>query len=288
MHGIAPPLVTPFTEDGDLDTDRLRQLVGWLEDRGVHFLVPCGSTSEAELMTFEERVSTIEAVAEEASVPVLAGCGHPGYRETNASIEAAAEAGADGAMIVTPFYYNHDQATLAAYYRDMADDAALPIYLYSVPIFTDVTLEPDTVGDLATHPNIVGMKDSLGDLGSFIQTVNRTETEEFQLMTGSTNLLTAGMETGGTGAILALANLAPEGAVEVFEHLDDEPAWAHERTAQLVELNAIAPGTFGIPGLKWAMRERGAPAGFARRPFTPSEQPAKTAIRDHLETLNLV
>lgn len=287
MHGIAPPLVTPFTADGDLDEDALRQLVGWLEDRGVHFLVPCGSTSEAELMTLEERRRVVEVVADEAAVPVLAGAGHPGYRETMAAIEAAAEVDTDGVMVVTPFYYNHDQATLAAYYGDLADESPLAVYLYSVPVFTDVILEPETVGALAHHPNIHGMKDSLGDLGAFIRTAGRTDRHDFDLFTGSTNLLAAGLHAGGAGAILALANLVPGAAAEVHERHAAECDWAHERASDLVELNTAVVVEHGIPGLKWAMRERGAPAGYPRRPFAAPDGAATRELGSSLEDLGL-
>lgn len=287
MHGVAPPLVTPFTADGDLDEDRLRRLVGWLEDRGVHFLVPCGSTSEAELLTADERARVTEIVVEEATVPVLAGAGHPGYRETMAQVEAATAAGADGVMVVTPFYYSHDQSTLAAYYRDVADAAAVPLYLYSVPVFTHVHLEPATVGELATHPNVAGMKDSRGDLGAFVRTLDATNAAAFDLLTGSANLLAAGLEHGATGAILALANLAPEATVDIYERIDDDRQVAHQRVRELIALNAAITSRHGIPGLKWAMRERGAPAGHPRRPFREPSDTATDELRESLERLEL-
>ena len=277
MHGIAPPLVTPFTESGRLDDDRLRELVGWLEDRGVHFLVPCGSTSEAELMTVDERARVIEVVADEASVPVLAGCGHPGYRETMASIEAAADVGADGAMVVTPFYYTHDQATLAQYYRDVADAAAIPIYLYSVPVFTHVRLEPDTVGELAAHPGVVGLKDSSGSLEGLVRTSRRVD-GEFTLLVGAASLLGAALDVGAAGGILAVANLRPETATRVVTEHGTDPDRARELTATLGEVHAAA-FEYGIPGLKWAMRERGAPAGRSRSPHRRLDDDEREALR---------
>lgn len=286
MHGIASPITTPFTADGGLDEDALRQLVGWLEDRGVHYLVPCGSTSEAELMTADERARVAEVVVDEASVPVIAGCGHPGYRETRAQLEAADAAGADGALVVTPFYYDHDQSTLADYYRRLADEAAIPIHLYSVPAFTDVRLEPDTVGELAAHPTIAGMKDSLGDLGAFVRTAERTADADFDLVTGSANLVTAARDHGAAGAILAVANLAPEVAVAAYDHHDDQQRATEHQTA-LIELNALT-SRYGIPALKWAMRERGAPAGHARSPFQPPDTTATTELRAQLEHLDLI
>jgi len=278
MHGVGPPLVTPFGENGDVDHERLRELVGWVETRGVDFLVPCGSNSEAELMTAGERERVVETVVEAASVPVLAGTGSPGLRETRQATAAAAEAGADAALVVTPFYYDHDQETLAAYYRDLAGAASIPIYLYSVPPYTGVRLAPETVGELADHPGIVGMKDSSGDVGEFVRTQGRVG-EAFSLMIGSGDVLAQALDAGATGGVLALANVAPGGASAVFEaHQDGDVERARALNADLVELNHAVTAEYGIPGLKWAMRERGAPAGYPRSPHQKPDAEARERL----------
>jgi 4-hydroxy-tetrahydrodipicolinate synthase len=279
MHGVGPPLVTPFTETGDVDYTALRDLVGWVEERSVDFLVPCGSNSEAELLTATERERVVETVVDEASVPVLAGTGHPGLRETQNATAAAADAGADAALVVTPFYYDHDQKSLATYFRDVADSVDLPVYLYSVPSYTGVRLDPETVDTLASHPNIVGMKDSSGDLAAFVRTQRRTADEEFDLLVGSGSLLAQALDAGGTGGVLALANLYPGRAAEIYE--TDDPARARELNAELVDVNTAITATYGVPGLKWAMRERGAPAGYPR---SPHSEPTEEA-REHLDGL---
>lgn len=279
MHGVGPPLVTPFTETGDVDYSALRDLVGWVEERSVDFLVPCGSNSEAELLTATERERVVETVVDEASVPVLAGTGHPGLRETQNATAAAADAGADAALVVTPFYYDHDQKSLATYFRDVADSVDLPVYLYSVPSYTGVRLDPETVDTLASHPNIVGMKDSSGDLAAFVRTQRRTADAEFDLLVGSGSLLAQALDAGGTGGVLALANLYPGRAAEIYE--TDDPARARELNAELVDVNTAITATYGVPGLKWAMRERGAPAGYPR---SPHSEPTEEA-REHLDGL---
>jgi 4-hydroxy-tetrahydrodipicolinate synthase len=285
MQGLGPALVTPFDEDGDVDYDRLEALVSWVEARGVDFLVPCGSTSEAELLTNDEQRRVTETVAKEASVPVLAGAGHPGLRETLETIEHAAAAGADGALVVTPFYYPHDQETLAAYYRDLAAEAALPIYLYSVPQFTGVRLEPETVGELATHPNIVGLKDSSGSLSALVRTSERVD-EGFDLLVGSAGVLAQTLDEGASGGVCALANLAPAALAEVVDRHESDPAAARARNRELVELNDAVTAQFGIPGLKWAMRERGAPAGYPRSPHQPVDAAARERLGGLLESLD--
>lgn len=285
MHvsGLGPPLVTPFDASGAVDHDRLRELVAWVETRGVDFLVPCGSTSEAALLTSRERTQVVETVVDAASVPVVAGTGHPGLRETLDSTQAAADAGADAALVVTPFYYDHDQQTLAAYYREVADSAPLPVYLYAVPGYTGVDLDPDTVGDLSAHPNIVGLKDSSGSLGALARHHRRTE-DGFSLLAGSADLLASGLALGAAGGILAVANLRPAVAAEVVGVRDREPDRARRLTADLGERH-VAVFEHGIPGLKWAMRERGAPAGYPRSPHQRLDNETREQLRTALAGL---
>lgn len=285
MDGIGPPLVTPFDEDGDVSARRLRELVSWLEERGVDFLVPCGSNGEAELLTADERARVIEVVAETASVPVLAGTGHPGLRETLDATARAAAAGADAALVVTPFYYEHDQATLADHYRAVADAAEIPVYLYSVPKYTGVRLAPATVADLAGHPNVAGMKDSAGDVGAFLRTRQRTADDEFDLLVGSGSVLAPALDAGADGGVLALANVAPAATASVADTHPADPAAARSAAAELVELNHAVTATHGVAGLKYAMRQRGAPAGHPRPPHGPVDDDARAELDELLADL---
>jgi len=286
MDGIGPPLVTPFDTDGAVDHDRLATLVDWVEDRGVDFVVPCGSTSEAELLTPEERGAVIETVVEAASVPVIAGTGAPGQAETLRNTAVAADAGADAALVVTPFYYNHDQATLEAYYREVADVSPLPVYLYSVPMFTGVKLTPKTVGALADHPNVVGMKDSSGDVAAALDVLNWTDNAAFDLVVGAGGVLAPALAAGATGGILAIANLVPTRVREIYTATQEgDPEQARAQNADLLALKETVIGEYGIPGLKWAMRERGAPAGHPRSPHQPLTDAAVDDLNGLLDDL---
>ena len=281
MNGLAPPLVTPFDDDGDVDEAALGALVNWLTDRGAEFLVPCGSNGEAELMSADERARVVELVADESDVPVLAGTGHPGYRETRRQTERAADAGADGALVVTPFYFGHGVEELEAYYRDLADEAEIPIYLYSVPAYTGATLPPASVGRLAEHPNVAGMKDSRGDVEALVRE-RRLAGEEFDLFVGSGGVVAQALGAGADGAVLALANVAPEATADLLDrHREGDEAGARELGADLIGLNRAVTAEHGIPGLKAAMRARGAPAGRVRRPHRPVDD----AAREELEAL---
>lgn len=281
MEGIGPPLVTPFTETGKVDERRLTELVDWLEARGVDFLVPCGSTSEAPLLSDEEQLHVIETVVDVASVPVLAGTGQPGLHPTIEMTEHAADAGVDAALVVTPHYYHHDQSTLSQYYRDLVADVSIPVYLYSVPVYTDLHLAPETIGDLATHASIRGIKDSAGDVGRLIDTLDRTDGVDFSILVGNGAILPQALALGATGGILALANLAPEPAVELYDQTKSDDTDPSNRHTPLIRLNEAITTKYGIPGLKWAMRTRGAPAGHPRSPH----QSIASSARSHLQSL---
>ncbi|MFB6310156.1 MAG: dihydrodipicolinate synthase family protein [Salinirussus sp.] len=283
MNGTGVPLVTPFTVDGDLDEPALREAATWVVDNGVDFVVPCGSNGESALMTAEERDRATAIVADAVSVPVLAGTGHAGLRATIDQTARAAEVGADGALVVTPYYFTHDQEAFAAYYRELADATELPIYLYSVPAKTGVHLEPETVGDLADHPNIAGMKDSAGDLIRF-QRERRAAQDEFSLFVGSGGMYAPALDAGADGGVLALANVVPELCAEIARlHREGEGAAARALNADLVELNRAITAQYGVPAVKAAMRHRGVPAGEPRAPHRRLDEDTREVVIDQLE-----
>jgi 4-hydroxy-tetrahydrodipicolinate synthase len=289
MEGVGVPLATPFDDAGGVDHDALEALVSWVTDHGIDFLVPCGSNSEVELLTAGERAAVVETVVDAApdGVPVLAGTGSPGLRETLECTEAAADAGADAALVVTPFYYDHGIDDIAAYYREVADESPVPVYLYSVPKYTGVALDPRTVESLATHPNVAGMKDSTGDLGTFQRLRQATDDAEFDLLVGSGSVFAPALDSGADGGVLAVANVVPERVKEVAElHVagNDEAARAVNR--RFVELNHAVTAEYGVPGLKAAMGTRDVDAGTVRSPHRPVSDDVvrelDTLVRDAL------
>ncbi|WP_290813018.1 dihydrodipicolinate synthase family protein [Halovivax sp.] len=283
MQGTGIPIATPLTEEGAVDHDRLADLVGWVEDAGVDFLVPCGSTGEAPLFSGEERRAIVETVAEAADGPVLAGTGREGFEPTLAATEDAADAGADAALVVTPSYYDPDAAALSAYYRDLAEESPLPIYLYSVPMFTGVTLSPRTIASLADHGNVVGVKDSSGDVGALQRTIRRTP-NDFDVLVGSGGVYAPALDAGADGGILALANAVPALASEIFRlHRERERAAARGLNADLAELNRTMVGRYGVAGVKAALALRGRPAGPPRRPLRPLADDERREIRELLD-----
>ena len=279
MNGTGVPLVTPFAEDGTLDEAGLRAVCRWVVDGGVDFVVPCGSNGEAELMTLEERAEAVGIVSDEVSVPVLAGTGHPGLAETCEQTRRAREAGADGALVVTPFYFAHEQDALQSYYKRLAGESDLPMYLYSVPAKTGLALAPETVAALAEHDNIAGMKDSAGDMVRFGRE-RRTAGPEFDLFVGSGSLYATALDAGADGGVVALANVVPGVAADVHARYEaGDHAGARRLCASAVELNEAITSRHGVPAVKAAMRHRDVPAGRVRSPLQSLDGKAAREVR---------
>lgn len=282
MDGTGVPLVTPFDSNGTIAADRLEALVSWVVDAGIDFVVPCGSNGESELMSVEERASVVETVVEAASVPVLAGTGHPGLAETRRQTALAADAGADGALVVTPYYYSHDQATIERYYRLVADASDIPVYLYNVPGKTGVSLEPETVASVADHDNIHGLKDSSGDLIA-LQRERRLTGDDFELFVGNGSLYAQGLDVGTDGGVLAMANVVPDLASEIWRrHTGGDADGARELNGALVDLNQAVTARYGVPGVKAAMRARDQQVGHLRSPLSPLDGDQRAEVEDLL------
>lgn len=289
MHGTGVAIVTPFTAAGAVDDSALTGLVGELEERGVDFVVPVGTTGESVMLNPDEQAHVIEVVADAASVPVVAGTGQPSLRRTVEATKRAVAAGADAALVVTPFYYTHDQSALVEYYHSLADVVDLPVYAYSIPSRTGMAIEPDTTAELADHPNLVGMKDSSGDLDRLQRAVDRTASDSFEILVGHGGLYAHALEMGAVGGILALANIAPEGASSVYaSHVAGDRSMARERNRELVELNRAITSRFSVAGLKAAMRLRGLPAGHVRSPHQPVADDVEAELESILDTAGLL
>ena len=273
MDGTGVPIATPFDDSGAVRYDDLAALAERLVDAGADFLVPCGSTGEVALCSPAERDSIVETVADAVDVPILAGTGTPGTETTVRATDRAATAGADAALVVTPYYHDHGVDALAAHYRTVAEESPIPVYLYSVPKYTGVTLDPETVAGLATHDGIAGMKDSSGRLELIQRYRAATEGETFSLLVGSGSVYAAGLDCGADGGILAVANVLPRAASRIYrDHEAGRDARARARNRELVELNHAVTARDGVPGLKAAMASRDLPGGEPRPPFEPVDE----------------
>ncbi|GAB6062752.1 dihydrodipicolinate synthase family protein [Deferrisoma palaeochoriense] len=288
LEGILPPVITPFRGD-EVDLEAFRaNLARWNETGLAGYLV-LGSNGESVYLDEPERDAVLAAARE--AIPsdriFMAGTGRESTRDTVRATRRAAELGADCALVVTPHYFKGQmtQERLEAHFRRVADESPIPVLLYSVPQFTGVALEPGTVARLAEHPNIVGMKDSSGNIGPFTEICGLVP-EGFAVFVGNAGVTYPALCVGAAGAILAVANCAPEACVALYEAFRaGDHARALDLQRRLQRLARLVTVAHGIGGLKLACSMRGYKGGGVRPPLTMPTVDAAHEIARELEAV---
>ena len=277
FQGIVPACVTPFI-DGKASPDAMQaNIEQWLKT-GVHGFLVFGSTGEFMYLTPDERRAVLQAARE--VIPethfLLAGCGAESTDETLRNLEWAAQDGADAALVVTPVYYTrNDTKAQRRHFLTLADRSPIPILLYTVPAFTAYDLPISLIEELAQHPNIVGIKDSSGDLKRVVLQVHLQEEGDFVIFAGSPNLAYPTLTMGAAGSITAFANIVPEMFVALWHAVkekDLERAAALQRA--ITELHGHI-GAMGIPAIKAILNHRGYQAGEPRSPLAPLDEASR-------------
>ncbi len=209
--GVFPAMVTPFHDDDSIDFDSLAADAKRLERAGVDGLVPVGSTGESATLTHDEHVEVVEVVSGAVeNVPVIAGSGSNSTREALELSKRSAEAGADGLLLISPYYNRPEPAGMERHYRTIADAVDVPQVIYNVPGRTGRNIAVETAVSLADHENVVGYKSASGDLERISEVVERTREAEFSVLSGDDALTLPTLSVGGTGAISVAANVEPE------------------------------------------------------------------------------
>ena len=286
LRGILLPFPTPFTSAGEFDAGALRENIARWHETGVRGYVALGSTGERVHLDEREYVAVIETAraAVPASHLLVAGAGQQSVRHSIAEVERAANAGADAVLVITPHFYRPamTQAALVDYYLAVADAAPVPVILYSMPELTAVALAPETIAQLAAHEQIVGVKDSSGDIVNFAETL-RLARADFAVLTGNGPLCYAALSAGATGAILAAACVVPQLACELFRATT---GGAHARALMLqrafTPLARAVTARYGIGGLKYALDLAGYAGGAVRAPLRMPTAEARREIAEHL------
>ncbi|MGA9388532.1 MAG: 4-hydroxy-tetrahydrodipicolinate synthase [Candidatus Bathyarchaeia archaeon] len=269
-EGILPALVTPFTDDGkSVDEERLRVLVRRCLELGVHGVVPCGTTGEFVNLTAEEKKQVIKIVIDEVNgkVPVVAGTGASGTNEALEMTRYAKDAGATAALIVTPYYLKPADRGIYEHYDTIAGQVDLPIILYNIPQCTGLPLPWQMVEDLAQIPNIVGVKDSSGQL-SFILAVLEKVRDKINVLCGHDEVVVAALAAGCSGAILASANVIPDVWIQIYNHVKNgELQKARELQYKVQKIARIIAGS-GAVGTKAALNMMKIKVGPVRMPLS--------------------
>ncbi|MBP7124934.1 4-hydroxy-tetrahydrodipicolinate synthase [Myxococcota bacterium] len=235
-QGVFTALITPF-DGGEVDFPSLRELVRRQIAAGIHGLVACGTTGEPASLTAQEWDRVVATVIETAGgrVPVLAGTGTHGTRTTVERTRRARELGADGALVVTPYYVRPQQEGLVEHFRTVAREGGLPVMLYDVPGRTGVHLAPSSVGILSRVPGIVALKDASGS-PTTVREVRQCAAPEFRVLSGDDGLALAAWALGAEGVVSVASNVAPAQMVELWDH------WKAGRIAQARETDlSLAP-----------------------------------------------
>lgn len=287
LRGIVPPTVTAFEPNESIDDETTAAHARFVVDGGVHGVFPLGTNGEFALCTPDERRRVVEAVVEEVGgdVPVIAGVGAPSTHETVAHAEHAERVGADGIVVVTPYYYPLDHEGTVEHYRRVADAVSLPIYVYHIPGRTGNALSAETLAALADIDAVAGCKDSSKDVPWLVGAIDAHP--ELTFLSGSDSLLFAGFEIGCSGAVSAVANAFPELVVELFEAYDDgDEERARELQSQVLAVrDAFKSGDGYMAGVKSALRLRGFDAGPLRSPLRLMDDDETTTLRDTLAGL---
>jgi|HubBroStandDraft_3_1064219.scaffolds.fasta_scaffold03013_2 4-hydroxy-2-oxoglutarate aldolase len=289
LHGIFAPLTTPFDSDGNVALGQVRDNVALYNKTRLAGYVPNGSTSESVLLLWEEVYKVWEAVRDAAAPGkiLIAGSGAESTAETIEHTNRAARIGYAVALVRTPSFYKPsiNDHMLAEHYLRVADNARIPVMVYSVPVFTHVAVGASLIERVANHPNIVGMKDSSGDMKG-IAAIIAAAPKEFQTLTGAASTLYEALELGAVGAILGLADVFPDLCAEIYE-----AAGAGDRAkAQALAQKLVLPAKmllmdYGIGGLKYAQDRLGYYGGLPRLPLLGVSDAGKVEIDTMLANL---
>lgn len=283
LNGIFPPVTTPFNEGGDVDYGALASNIARYNDTGLRGYVPLGSNGEAVHLTADERKQVIETVKNAATSrhTIIAGVNEVSTRAAMAATRAAADCGADAVLVITPYFYKSSmsQEVLFRYFSEVADQSPLPVLIYNVPQNTGVTIESATLAALGAHQNIIGAKDSAGNMGAISETM-RLVPEGFSVMVGNGGIVYPALAMGATGAILGVACAAPRACVELYEATKGgDHSRARELQNRIAPLSYIVTAGLSVPALKAAMDMLGFEGSFPRAPLGALRSSDKEKVR---------
>ncbi len=272
IHGIIPPVATPMRDNEDLDLPRLKWFLDRLIDAGVHGIFVLGTNSEFYALDEREKQEVIATAVAHVNrrVPVFAGTGAETTREVVRLTKMAEREGVDGVSIITPYFISPTQQEIFDHYRRIAEATRLPVLLYNNPSTCGgLKIDVETVARLAEIPNILGVKDSSGDLQNTVEYI-RVVPERFAVMMGRDTLIFPALMMGARGAVPATGNIAPKLLVEIYEKFrqgDLEGSRAAQRRLNPIRLAL----TLGTPpgGVKSALHLMGISIGPSRSPIAP-------------------
>jgi 4-hydroxy-2-oxoglutarate aldolase len=278
MFELYAPLITPFDKDENVDEQGFLNNLAWYDTQPLDGYLINGSSGEADMLSAAEQLRLLELTCQSTDRPIFAGIAPTSVRVAVEEIERLRELPLAAVLVRTPSYFGA-QLEQRIFYRAVADASPHPIVIYQIPQNTGVKLDERTLYDLAQHPNIIGIKDSLGDL-SLLQEVDPPDS--FRYLLGAANLLLPGLRAGAVGGILALADVVPS-ACRALLDLAAAGEWEKAQQLQrgLIPLSRAIGGSrgYGIAGLKGAVELLGLCGGPPRRPLAPLKAEGRKNLR---------
>lgn len=287
LNGIFPPLPTSFDDQENLVIDKMQANIKVLSKYDLAGFLVLGSNGELVHLTEEEKIAVYQGCRK--AIPkdklMIAGTGGQTTRETIRLSKAAANAGADAVLVLNPFYYKGLMTTdaLVAHYQDIANDCPIPVIIYNMPANSGLDMTADQILAIANHPNIIGLKDSGGNITKIADIIGRAK-PGFQVLAGSAGFLLSAFTVGAVGGILALANIAPQQCIDIhklFQNKDLENA--RKLQAAMIPVNTAVTARWGVPALKTAMDYLGLFGGMARKPVQPLDEKVKAQLLELLK-----
>ena len=289
FKGMATAMITPMTPTG-VDYDALAKLIEFQIESGINGLISVGTTGESATLSPEERKAVIRFTVKQVNgrVPVIAGTGTNNTQHVLDFTRSACDDGADGVLVVTPYYNKATQSGLIAHYTAVADVAEKPVILYNVPSRTGCNILPDTVATLAEHPNIVGIKEASGNMSQVVEIFAKCG-DKIDVYSGEDALTVAMMAMGGMGCISVLSNVIPKQAVEMTDKVfaGDMAGAAALQCKFLPLINALFSEVNPIP-VKAAMAAMGFGEEIVRMPLSKMESPRREVLFAEMRKLGVL
>jgi len=289
LKGIYPPLTTPFIDD-EVSFDNLVLNLLRYENKLLPGYVLFGSNGESAFLTRDEKLQIVVKVREHTKRILIAGTGLDSIKETIYLTNDAAERGANYALIITPSFFKSEMKhhNFLNYYTRVADSIMIPLIIYNVPKFTNVNIDSESIIELSSHPNIIGLKDSTEN-PSRISEISAKVDSAFKLIVGTASILYTGILSGAIGGILALANIAPDQCLQIFNFIRERNfEKALEIQNRMIPVNRAVTSKFGVAGLKAAMDLLGYFGGHPRLPLEPLSEAQLIELKMILKKASLI
>jgi len=293
FEGIFPAVITPFDEDEKIDKKKMGDFIDFVLNRGVHGIYLLGTNGEAPLLTFKEKKKIIDTSIRKVNgrVPVIAGTMCNSTKKTIELSKYAEEKGADAVHVIVPYYFPIDEDSLKVHIKEIVEEIEIPIFLYSIPQFTGNEIKSSTFLQLAEIKDLIGLKDSSGDIELFYKTMVevRKKREDFVFFGGNDSLVFSYLALGGDGAVTAIGNAFPEIFVEIYEQFKaGDMEAAKQKQRKVLEIKNIFNKYPTMSAVKGTLKVKGHDYGDLRKPLYSLKKDELDDLEDELKKIEVI